>query len=52
LIVDQIRRHADQVQAAPLLADDLVAGGKRNQVRETLECDALAVADELGNDFA
>jgi hypothetical protein len=52
LVVDQIRRHADQMQSASLLANDLVTGRERNQVRETLERDALAVADELGDDFA
>ncbi len=37
LVVDQIRRHADQGQIAFLLADDFVAGRKRNQMREAFQ---------------
>ena len=45
LVVDQVRRHADQVQVAPALADDLVAGRERDQVREAFQRDARAVGD-------
>ena len=41
LVVDQVRRHADQVQVAPALADDLVPGSERDQVREALQRDGL-----------
>jgi hypothetical protein len=38
------------VQVAPALADDLVRGGERDQVREAFERERLLVAHELGND--
>jgi hypothetical protein len=42
LVIDQIRRHANQSQVLDALADDLVAGGERNQVREALHGHVVA----------
>ena len=47
LIVDDVRRHADERQVLALLPDDFVAGGERNQVREALEGDGVAVVHEF-----
>ena len=47
LIVDQIRRHPDQRQIAPPLADDFVPGGKGNQVREAFQRHDIAVANHF-----
>ena len=47
LVVDHVRRHANQRQVAPVLPDQLVPGGVRDQMREALERDGVAVADEL-----
>ena len=52
LVVDQVRRHADQVQVAPALADDLVPGGERDQVGEAFQRDARAVGDVRGDRLA
>ena len=40
-------RHPDEREVAPALADDLVAGGDRDQVGEALQGDRVAVVDEL-----
>ena len=45
LVVDQVRRHADQRQVLAALADDLVAGGVRDQVGEPLHRHGVAIAD-------
>ena len=47
LVVDDVGRHAAQGQVAPALADDLVAGRERDEVREPLDGDAVAIPDEL-----
>src|SRR5215212_5856766 len=44
LVVDEIRRHAHERELAPLLPDQLVPRGVRDQVREPLERDGVAVA--------
>ena len=49
LVVDDVGRHPDERQVAPPLADQLVPGRVRDQVREALERDGVAVADELGD---
>ena len=49
LVVDDVGRHPDQRQVAPFLPDQLVPRGVRNQVREALERDGVAVVDELGD---
>ena len=46
LVVDDVRRHADERQVAAALADDLVAGREADEVREALDGDAVAVPDE------
>ena len=46
LVVDDVGRHAHEVQVTPALADDLVPGGVRDQVRETLHRHGVAVAHE------
>ena len=46
LVVDQVRRHANERQLASRLADQLVPRSERDQVREALERDRVAVADE------
>jgi hypothetical protein len=48
LVVDEVRGHPDQGQVPPLLADDLVASGGRNEVREAFEGDRVAVVDQFG----
>ena len=45
LVIDQVRRHPDQRQAFALLADNLVAGGVRDKVGETLESDGIAITN-------
>ncbi len=47
LIVDQIRRHADERQIAPPLPDDFVPGGERNQVCEAFQSHHIAVANHF-----
>ena len=49
LIVDQIRRHADQRQATTLLANDLVACRERDQMCEALHGEGIAIVDVLGD---
>src|SRR5580704_8461720 len=45
LVIDQVRRHADQMEVAPLLSDDLVPGGMRDEMRESLQGNTLPVMD-------
>src|SRR5438445_637291 len=45
LVVQQIRRHPDQLQLATPLAQQLMPGGERNQVGESLERDAVTIVD-------
>ncbi len=45
LVVDQVRRHADQSEMFAALADDLVAGGMRNEVGEAFQRHRVAVAN-------
>ena len=45
LVVDQVRRHADQRQTLAALADDLMGGGMRDQVGETFQRHRVAVAN-------
>ena len=52
LVVDDVGRHADERQVAAALADDLVAGGERDQVREALERDRVAVVHVFGDRVA
>lgn len=51
-VVDQVGSHADQRQVFPALADQLVAGGRRDQVSEAFEGDAVAIVDEASHRFA
>ena len=51
LIVDHVRRHADQSQIALLLTDHFVTGGEGDQVCEPFERDGVAVVDKRGNGF-
>ena len=51
LIVENVRRHADQSQSAPLLPDDLMASRIGNEVREALHCDRIAVPHMGGDGF-
>ena len=52
LVVDDVGRHPDELEVAPPLPDQLVTGRMRDQVREALERDGVAVADVLGDRFA
>src|ERR1700742_4901408 len=45
LIVEDIRRHADQGQIPPSLANDLMTRRIRDEVREALERDRVAIPD-------
>ncbi len=47
LVVDDVGRHPHERQVAPPLPDQLVPGRVRDQVREALERDDVAVAHEL-----
>ena len=49
LVIDDVRRHAHQSEAAALLADQLMPGGIRDQMGEALQGDDIAVAD-IGRD--
>ena len=42
LVVNHIGSHADYCQATPLLANDFVPGGERDQVRESFEGNGVA----------
>ncbi len=46
LVVEQVRRHADQRQIRDALPDDLVPGGKGDEVGKALERDTVARAHE------
>ena len=46
LVIEDVRRHPDQLEVAAPLAQDLVAGGERDQVGEALEGDRVAVVDD------
>ena len=52
LVINQIRRHADQAKIAPLLANDFVSCGGRNQMSKAFERNRIAVMDQFGNSFA
>ena len=45
LVVDQVRRHADQRQVLAALADDLVPGRERDEMGEAFHGDGVAVPD-------
>jgi len=49
LVVQQIGGHANQREVGASLADDLVPGGERNQVGESLEGDRVPVAHVHGD---
>ena len=49
LVVDQVRRHPHQVQVMATLADDLVAGGERDEMGEAFQRHARAVVHVLGD---
>src|SRR3972149_5070436 len=49
LVIDQVGRGAGQHQLAPSLSDDLVPGGKRNQVGEAGSVDQVAIVDVSGD---
>ena len=51
LVIEHIGSHPDQLQLAPSLAQNLVAGRKRDEVREALERHRIAVAYKLGDSF-
>jgi transketolase C-terminal domain/subunit len=51
LVVENVRRHADQKQILLALPDDFVAGGIGDQVGETLHGDGIAVMHVFGNGF-
>ena len=46
LVVEQVRRHSDQLELAASLAQQFMPGGERDQVGEPFERDAVAVVDE------
>lgn len=47
LVVDEVGSHPDQGEVAAPLADDLVPGGERDQVREPFQGHAVPVVDEF-----
>jgi hypothetical protein len=52
LVVDHVGRQPHQGQAAAALADQLVAGRVRDQMREALQGDGVAVGHQLGDRVA
>ena len=51
LVVDEVRRHPDNGQVAPPLADDFMSRRRRDQVREALQGDRVAVANHFPDGF-
>ena len=51
LVVDQVRRHADQGQMLAALPYDLVAGGMRNKMGEAFQRHRVAVANGVLDGF-
>ncbi len=51
LVVDHVRRHAYQREMASTLADNLMAGRKRNQMGEPLQSHTLAILHERSHSF-
>ena len=49
LVVEQVRRHADEREVADPLPDDLVAGGERDQMGEAFQGHAVARCHEAGD---
>jgi hypothetical protein len=49
LVVEDVRRHPDQLEVAPALAQHLVSGRERDQMGEPLERHAVTVVDEVVN---
>jgi hypothetical protein len=47
LVVDEVRRHPDQGQVPPPLADDLVRAGRRDEVCEALQGYRIAVPHQF-----
>jgi hypothetical protein len=47
LVVDDVRRQPAERQVALALADDLMAGGEADEVREALDGHGVAVAHEV-----
>ena len=48
LVVDHVRCHPDQSQVPPLLANDLMSGGKRDEMGEAFHGDGGAVGEQVG----
>jgi len=46
LVVQQVWRQPNQSQIAPFLPDDFVARGERDQMREALDRQCVAILDE------
>ena len=51
LIVNQVRRHADNRQVALRLANHFVPSGGRNQMRESFERNHVTVVDNVPDGF-
>jgi hypothetical protein len=49
--LEDIRTHADEREIAATLPDDFMAGGKGNQMTETLRHNGIAVVNEFGDRF-
>ena len=47
LVIDDVRRQAAERETAQLLPDDLVRGGKADQVGEALDGDRITVEDVM-----
>jgi hypothetical protein len=52
LVVDHVGRHPHEAQVSAPLADQLVPGGVRDEVREPLHGHRVAVVDERGHGVA
>ena len=51
LVIDHVRRHANQRQIAASLADDLVSGGKADESGKAFNRHRQVILDILGNRF-
>jgi hypothetical protein len=49
LVVNDVRRHANEREFATPLADDLVTRRERNQVSKPLQRDSVAIMDLVSN---
>jgi hypothetical protein len=52
LVIDQIRGQSGDGEVSLSLSDQFVTGRERDQVRESLHRDGVAVGDQVGDSFS